>query len=109
MGEELAVIVLGAVNFFTGQLFAIGKITAAAQKHSASSSGSISPSSRQRAAGAARLNVDFAVWCSYKYPNSGPGAVAGAFPARTPRHEYKTAAPRPAGSVTIEHSFPHAA
>src|SRR5262249_20568980 len=78
-GEELAVVMIGAVNFFTGQLYDIATITATAQKH-----GIIAGFDLAHAIGNVPLalddwNVDFAVWCSYKYLNAGPGAVAGAY------------------------------
>ncbi|HJW37755.1 MAG TPA: kynureninase, partial [Candidatus Udaeobacter sp.] len=77
--DQLAVVMIGAVNFFTGQLFDIAAITKAAQKH-----GIIAGFDLAHAIGNVPLslhdwNVDFAVWCSYKYLNAGPGAVAGAF------------------------------
>jgi kynureninase len=93
--DELAVLMMGAVNFFTGQLFDIEKITAAAQKH-----GIIIGFDLAHAIGNVPLtlhdwNVDFAVWCSYKYLNAGPGAVAGAFVHE--RHATNTRLPRFAG------------
>ena len=92
---ELAVVLIGGVNFFTGQLFDIPTITAAAQKH-----GIIMGVDLAHAIGNVPLllhdwNVDFAVWCSYKYLNAGPGAVAGAFVHR--RHATNTDLPRLAG------------
>src|SRR5437667_3955338 len=86
---------MGAVNFFTGQLVDIEKITAAAQKH-----GIVVGFDLAHAAGNVPLslhewNVDFAVWCSYKYLNAGPGAVAGAFVHE--RHATNTKLPRLAG------------
>ena len=77
--DELEVVLIGGVNFFTGQLFDIPTITAAARKH-----GIIVGVDLAHAIGNVPLslhdwNVDFAVWCSYKYLNAGPGAVAGAF------------------------------
>src|SRR4029453_5306268 len=77
--DELAVVMLAGVNFFTGQLFDIKRITAAAQAH-----GIIVGFDLAHTAGNVPLtlhdwNVDFAVWCSYKYLSAGPGAVAGAF------------------------------
>jgi kynureninase len=76
---QLAVVMLAGVNFFTGQLFDIEKITAAARKR-----GIVVGFDLAHAVGNVPLtlhdwNVDFAVWCSYKYLNAGPGAVAGAF------------------------------
>jgi kynureninase len=94
-GEQIAVAVIGAVNFFTGQLFDIPLITAAAQRR-----GIIVGMDLAHAAGNVPLalhdwNVDFAVWCSYKYLNAGPGAIAGAFVHE--RHVTNTSLPRLAG------------
>jgi len=78
-GESIALIMLGGVNYLTGQLMDIATITAAAQ-----SAGVVVGWDLAHAAGNVPLqlhdwNVDFAAWCSYKYLNSGPGAVAGVF------------------------------
>lgn len=77
--DELALVFLGGVNYYTGQLFNMRAITAAA--HAA---GAVVGYDLAHAVGNVPLslhewNVDFACWCSYKYLNSGPGAVAGAF------------------------------
>jgi kynureninase len=93
--NQLAVVMIGAVNFFTGQLYDIRKITAAAQKH-----GIIAGFDLAHAIGNVPLalhdwSADFAVWCSYKYLNAGPGAVAGAFVHE--RHATNTKLPRLAG------------
>jgi len=94
-GDQLAVVIIGAVNFFTGQLFDVETITAAAQKN-----GIVVGFDLAHAAGNVPVslhdwNVDFAVWCSYKYLNAGPGAVAGAFVHE--RHATNTKLPRLAG------------
>ncbi|MBC7834699.1 MAG: kynureninase [Phycisphaerales bacterium] len=78
-GPSLALVLLGAVNYLTGQWFDMPRITAHAR-----SKGIIVGWDLAHAAGNVPLslhdwNVDFAAWCSYKYLNSGPGAVAGAF------------------------------
>src|SRR5260370_21937213 len=93
--DGLAVVMIGAVNFFTGQLFDLEKITAAAHKH-----GIIAGFDLAHAIGNVPLalpewDVDFAVCCSYKYLNAGPGAVAGAFVHE--RHAINTKLPRLAG------------
>jgi kynureninase len=93
--DQLAVVMFGGVNFFTGQLFDVEKITAAAREH-----GIIAGFDLAHAIGNVPLalhdwNVDFAVWCSYKYLNAGPGAVAGAFVHE--RHATNTKLPRLAG------------
>jgi kynureninase len=77
--NNLALVMIGGVNYFTGQLFDIEKITKAA--HAA---GAICGWDLAHAAGNVPLKlnewgVDFACWCSYKYMNSGPGSVAGIY------------------------------
>ncbi len=93
--EQLAVVMFAGVNFFTGQLYDIEAITAAAQKQ-----GAIIGFDLAHAIGNVPLklhdwNVDFAVWCSYKYLNAGPGAIGGAFIHE--RHVKNTKLPRLAG------------
>jgi kynureninase len=94
-GDQIALVLFAGVNFFTGQLFDIAKITAAAQKR-----GCMVGIDLAHAIGNVPLalhdwNVDFAVWCSYKYLNAGPGAVAGAFVHE--RHATNRELPRLAG------------
>ena len=79
LGEELALVCIGGVNFYTGQAFDMAAITQAAH-----GVGAIAGFDLAHAAGNLQLklhdwNVDFACWCTYKYLNSGPGSVAGAF------------------------------
>ena len=93
--DHLALVMFAGVNFFTGQLFDIAEITAAAHKR-----GIIVGFDLAHAIGNVPLllhdwNVDFAVWCSYKYLNAGPGAIAGAFVHE--RHATNTKLPRLAG------------
>ena len=93
--NQLAVVMIGAVNFFTGQLIDIEHVTAMVREH-----GIVAGFDLAHAAGNVPLslhewNVDFAVWCSYKYLNAGPGAVAGAFIHE--RHATNTTLPRLAG------------
>ncbi len=77
--NELALVIFGGVNYYTGQVFDMATITKAA--HDA---GAYAGFDLAHAAGNIELKlhewqVDFACWCSYKYLNSGPGGVAGAF------------------------------
>lgn len=76
-GPELACVMLGGVQYLTGQLFDMKEIASAAQKQNAYVGFDLA-----HAAGNVELklhewNVDFAVWCSYKYLNSGAGGIAG--------------------------------
>jgi kynureninase len=77
--DELAVVLIGGVNFFSGQLFDIPTITAAARKHGITVGVDLAHAIGNVPLSLHDWNVDFAVWCSYKYLNAGPGAVAGAF------------------------------
>ena len=79
VGEELALVLIGGVNYYTGQVFDMKTITAAGHKAGAYVGWDLA-----HAAGNIKLelhdwNVDFAVWCSYKYMNSGPGNASGCF------------------------------
>ena len=92
---QLAVVMMGAVNFFTGQLLDIQKITAAARKEEIVAGFDLAHAAGNVAVSLHDWNVDFAVWCSYKYLNAGPGAVGGAFVHE--RHATNTKLPRLAG------------
>ncbi|HLA55216.1 MAG TPA: kynureninase [Flavobacterium sp.] len=79
VGEELALVLIGGVNYYTGQVFDIKTITEAGHKAGAYVGWDLA-----HAAGNIKLelhdwNVDFAAWCSYKYMNSGPGNASGIF------------------------------
>jgi len=93
--EELALVLIGGINFFTGQLFDIPGITKAAQKHGVTVGIDLAHAVGNVPLALHEWNVDFAVWCSYKYLNAGPGAVAGVFVHE--RHATNTSLPRLAG------------
>ncbi|HEV2840060.1 MAG TPA: kynureninase [Chthoniobacterales bacterium] len=94
-GDEIALVLFAGVNFFTGQLFDIEKITALARKRGCTVGIDLAHAIGNVPLAMHDWNVDFAVWCSYKYLNSGPGAVAGAFVHE--RHATNRDLPRLAG------------
>ena len=94
-GEQLAVVLIAGVNFFTGQLCDIPTITKAAQKRGITVGIDLAHAIGNVPLALHDWNVDFAVWCSYKYLNAGPGAVAGAFVHE--RHATNRELPRLAG------------
>jgi kynureninase len=95
LGDRLALVCLGGVNYYSGELLDLKKITAAAHEV-----GALAGFDLAHAIGNVPLKlhtwkVDFAVWCTYKYLNSGPGAAGGLFVHE--QHGNNKAIPRMAG------------
>ena len=93
-GEEIALVLWPGVQYLTGQAFDLGRVARAARAVGALFGVDLAHSVGNLPLPLRELDADFAVWCSYKYLNAGPGAVAGCFVHR--RH-FGTDRPRLAG------------
>lgn len=78
-GEELALVLLPGVQYYTGQFFDIAKITEAAHEVGAYVGFDLAHAIGNLPMHLHQDQVDFAVWCTYKYLNSGPGGIGGMF------------------------------
>lgn len=77
--NSLALVLFGGINYYTGQLFDIRLITEAAHSVNAVAGFDLAHVAGNIPLQLHDWKVDFAVWCSYKYLNAGPGAVGGAY------------------------------
>ena len=94
-GNQLSLVLLGGVNFLTGQRFDLRRIARAAHRVGARAGFDLAHSMGNVPLSMHDWDADFAVWCSYKYLNAGPGAPGGAFVHE--RHAKNTSLPRLAG------------
>lgn len=79
LGDELALVMLGNCNYLSGQCFDMKAITELGHKAGAFVGFNMAHGAGNIVANLHDDHVDFAVWCSYKYLNSGPGGIAAAF------------------------------
>ena len=78
-GESIALVLLGNCNYLSGQAFDIKAITKAAHKKGCKMGVNLAHGAGNLELHLHDWDVDFAVWCSYKYLNAGPGGIAGCF------------------------------
>lgn len=95
LGDELALVLLPGVQYYTGQVLPLAEITAAAHAVGATVGFDLAHAVGNVPCDLHAVGADFAVWCSYKYLNGGPGGVGGCFVHR--RHLGRDDLPRLAG------------
>ena len=78
-GDSIALIWFAGVNYYTGQAFEFDRITKAGHKKGCVVGFDLAHATGNLEMKLHEWNVDFAVWCNYKYMNAGPGAIGGAY------------------------------
>jgi len=78
-GEEIALIMIGGVNYYTGQFFDLKRIAQLGHQYGCTVGFDCAHGAGNVKLNLHESNADFAIWCSYKYLNSGPGSLSGAF------------------------------
>jgi kynureninase len=94
-GDQIALVMLGGINYFSGQAFEFPRITQAGHARNCTVAFDLAHAAGNLCLELHDWDVDFAVWCSYKYLNAGPGSIAGCFVHE--RHAKNVEIPRLAG------------
>lgn len=94
-GEQIALVMLGGVNYYSGQAFDFPRITQAGHARDCIVAFDLAHAAGNLCLELHDWDVDFAAWCSYKYLNAGPGSIAGCFVHE--RHAKNVEIPRFAG------------
>jgi kynureninase len=94
-GERIALLLLPGVQYYSGQVFDMARLTRAGHAQGCMVGFDLAHATGNLPLQLHDWGVDFAVWCNYKYMNSGPGAVAGCFVHE--RHAHDLERPRLAG------------